>query len=231
MLAVNHVALATATVLGASLWLDQPFWLPLILFVVVGSLLPDIDHSGSQLGQLAPWVSVLLKHRGVSHSLLAVLLLAVLPGVSTVIDNQWLVVSLFFLGLVGAWLVLVIGQAWLKQVRKFTLGFFSPVQLSIIRSVIVVGLLSWLVSLYFFVWQSENAKLVLWFVWLGYLLHLVGDFLTKEGIPLFWPIKQKFGLGLLVTGGFLERLLGLGLWILSIYWLSQAWLLEAYWMR
>jgi hypothetical protein len=46
MLAVNHIALATATVLGASLWLEQPFWPPLILFVVVGSLLPDIDHSG-----------------------------------------------------------------------------------------------------------------------------------------------------------------------------------------
>ena len=71
MLAVNHIALATATVLGASLWLEQPFWPPLILFVVVGSLLPDIDHSGSQLGKLVPWTSILLKHRGATHSLVA----------------------------------------------------------------------------------------------------------------------------------------------------------------
>jgi len=231
MLAVNHVALATATVLGASLWLDQPFWLPLILFVVVGSLLPDIDHSGSQLGKMVPLASILLKHRGVTHSLVVVLLLAILPGISSVVNNQWLVVSLFFLGLVGAWLVLVVTATFLRQMRKLTFSFFSSVQLKLIQLVILVGLTSWLVSLYFFVLQSDNLKLALWFVWLGYLLHLVGDSLTKEGIPLFWPINKKFGLGLLITGGFLEKLLGLGLWVLNIYWLYQIWQLESYWIR
>jgi len=230
MLAVNHIALATATVLGASLWLEQPFWLPLILFVVVGSLLPDIDHSGSQLGKLVPWTSLLLKHRGATHSLVAVILLAILPGVSSLINSQWLVVSLFFLGLLGIWLVLVVMQTFLRQTRKLTFNFFSQTQLRLIQLVVLVGLIGWLVSIYFFVLQSDNVRLALWFVWLGYGLHLVGDFLTKEGVPLLWPLKQKFGLGLLVTGGFLEKLLGFGLWILNIYWLSLIWRTESYWI-
>lgn len=230
MLAVNHIALATATVLGASLWLEQPFWLPLILFVVVGSLLPDIDHSGSQLGKLVPWTSLLLKHRGATHSLVAVILLAILPGVSSLINSQWLVVSLFFLGLLGIWLVLVVMQTFLRQTRKLTFNFFSQAQLRLIQLVVLVGLIGWLVSIYFFVLQSDNVRLALWFVWLGYGLHLVGDFLTKEGVPLLWPLKQKFGLGLLVTGGFLEKLLGFGLWILNIYWLSLIWRTESYWI-
>jgi len=230
MLAVNHIALATATVLGASLWLEQPFWLPLILFVVVGSLLPDIDHSGSQLGKLVPWTSLLLKHRGATHSLVAVILLAILPGVSSLINSQWLVVSLFFLGLLGIWLVLVVMQTFLRQTRKLTFNFFSQAQLRLIQLVVLVGLIGWLVSIYFFVLQSDNVRLALWFVWLGYGLHLVGDFLTKEGVPLLWPLKQKFGLGLLVTGGFLEKVLGFGLWICNIYWLYLVWQTESYWI-
>ena len=64
----------------------------------------------------------------------------------------------------------------------------------------------------------------------GFGLHLVGDFLTKEGVPWLWPLKQKFGLGLLVTGGFLEKLLGFGLWICNIYWLYLVWQTESYWI-
>lgn len=49
--------------------------------VVVGSLLPDIDHPGSKLGRRVPIIShimYLFGHRGITHSLLFVLILALL---------------------------------------------------------------------------------------------------------------------------------------------------------
>lgn len=42
--------------------------------VVIGSLLPDIDHSGSALGKTVPFVSKLFKHRGITHSLLMLII-------------------------------------------------------------------------------------------------------------------------------------------------------------
>lgn len=45
--------------------------------VIVGSLLPDIDKSTSMIGRRIPILPRLLKHRGVTHSLL--LALAMLP--------------------------------------------------------------------------------------------------------------------------------------------------------
>ena len=46
---------------------------------IIGSLLPDIDHPGSKLGRRVPVIShimYLFGHRGVTHSLLFVLILA-----------------------------------------------------------------------------------------------------------------------------------------------------------
>lgn len=34
----------------------------------------------------------------------------------------------------------------------------------------------------------------------GYLSHLVADCLTREGCPLFWPIKKRFKIPLMRTG-------------------------------
>lgn len=41
---------------------------------------------------------------------------------------------------------------------------------------------------------------------IGYLSHLVGDFLTPSGVPLFWPYKRTFSLGLFKTDSWLETI-------------------------
>ena len=46
----------------------------------------------------------------------------------------------------------------------------------------------------------------LWGFVLGYCSHLFLDIMTLKGIPLFWPISQRFG-GILRTGGFIEQVL------------------------
>ncbi len=39
----------------------------------------------------------------------------------------------------------------------------------------------------------------------GYLTHVLTDLFTVSGIPFLWPIKKRFSLSLLKTGGLLER--------------------------
>jgi inner membrane protein len=39
---------------------------------------------------------------------------------------------------------------------------------------------------------------------LGCVTHIVGDMLTVSGVPLLWPVQQKFRLFNMPTGGNLE---------------------------
>lgn len=40
-------------------------------------------------------------------------------------------------------------------------------------------------------WAGYNIG---WLIGWGFILHLLADALTKAGIPLFWPLKIRFGL-------------------------------------
>lgn len=51
--------------------------------IIIGSVLPDIDKSSSHIGRHVPIIPRLLKHRGVSHSLLlAALFLPFAPSIT-----------------------------------------------------------------------------------------------------------------------------------------------------
>ena len=71
----------------------------------------------------------------------------------------------------------------------------------------------------------ENSKIVWLGLVLGYILHLFGDSLTEEGIPIFWPNKWHLGIppirGLRFRAGswvepvvvwLLVVLVGVGMW-------------------
>lgn len=57
---------------------------------------------------------------------------------------------------------------------------------------------------------------------LGILLHIVLDMFTKEGVPLFWPIKKKFRIPIIAkktkSGGWLDGCLG------GVIWMANIWL-------
>lgn len=77
MMAGSHVALGAAAWLAAAPLLGQPALAPVPLgLAVLGSLLPDMDHPKSWAGRRVRPVSDALAatfgHRGVTHSLLAV---------------------------------------------------------------------------------------------------------------------------------------------------------------
>lgn len=79
-----------------------------------------------------------------------------------------------------------------------------------------------------------------WLFWLGvgYVLHILGDSLTKSGVPLLGPIwRGDISFLPMVTGGFFESTFGLALWgfvgwrflaLLPQY--QSAWLWQVFYM-
>lgn len=136
MMAGSHI------VAGAALWAvtakltgGAPADPQALGMAALGALLPDIDHPHSWAGRKMKPISVPLAlvvgHRGITHSLLAVL-----AGLGTLM---------------------------------------------------MMGMNAW------------AAPLVI-----GYLSHLAADGLTPSGVPLLWPMKQRFTLNLCRTGSFIE---------------------------
>ena len=150
MMAGSHV------VAGAALWAvtaklagGPPADPQALALAALGALLPDIDHPQSWAGRKLKPISVplafMVGHRGVTHSLLAVL---------------------------GG-----------------------------IAALVMLGFDGW------------AAPLVI-----GYLSHLAADALTPSGVPLLWPWKQRFGIGLCPTGGLMEWL------VVAAFAAATAWL-------
>jgi inner membrane protein len=68
-----------------------------------------------------------------------------------------------------------------------------------------------------------NPNLVLAAIMIGYLSHIATDSLTKEGVPLLFPLKFEFGFPPLSflrikTGGFIENFIFLPAVAVYIFW-------------
>ena len=75
-------------------------------------------------------------------------------------------------------------------------------------------------------WYMQTEHLVPWILafLLGYISHLVGDWMTG-GVPLFWPSKRRFRAPFAIqTGGIFERIFAAGFGIALAYvgWLYFA---------
>lgn len=78
-----------------------------------------------------------------------------------------------------------------------------------------------------------DVTIVYWSVMIGYISHLVADMLTKDGIPLLFPIQWKFGFPPIkalrvTTGSWVESYLVLpavGVYLVWFIWRDQITLL------
>jgi len=125
----------TVTLTGIYEWGLSIELLISFLMMMIGTVLPDIDHPQSTIGSRFKWLSypvtIFFGHRGITHSLLGVGLIC---SLALWTDTWWL----------------------------YWLAF-------------------------------------------GYLGHLVGDYLTDSGVPLFWPIRKRYRFILVgSTGGISE---------------------------
>jgi membrane-bound metal-dependent hydrolase YbcI (DUF457 family) len=220
MLALNHAQLGVSIVLGLSIYYNMPFYLPLIIFVVFAAVMPDIDHPGSELGKYFKPIGKVLPHRGVTHSLLGSAI--VIYAIHALISYDRAFTSFLVIGAIFGWnITKKIFKEHILAIDNHTKSMVSEQQtewlLGILNFIINFFLLIVLVLL----WKQEYGKVIFQLISIGYLSHLVGDFVTIEGIPLFWPIKQKFGLRLFRTGGVIEGLVSFCLFCLNIYLVYQ----------
>jgi membrane-bound metal-dependent hydrolase YbcI (DUF457 family) len=169
------------------------------------ALLPDIDEPGSTVAHLAEPVTGLVAritkrvaggHRVGTHSLLAV----ALAGLST-----WALslVTLSHTGVPGS--VVPLGLCLALAIRGLIPRLFRPGHLV---SLFLAAGATW--------WIESHVGIGLWLplaIAGGWALHLGGDWLTKSGIPLFWPVsKRHFAWPILDhTNSWRERVIGLGL--------------------
>lgn len=168
---VDHVdgpALAVGTVVAAG-----------------AALLPDIDHHNGTIAHSLPpvsnWAARISQrlsggHRQGTHSILG--LMVAVFGAFAVGPLQGRVGDLGILH-VGSGVGAVLLSAFALRALRLTKGKVGAWSASLALAVTVV------------VYGADNW---LWFpaaVGIGYLAHLLGDFITAGGIPVFWPIVVK----------------------------------------
>lgn len=183
--------------------------------VVAGfALLPDIDEPGStvsrRFGPVSRAVSEVTNklaggHRAATHSLLFVG--AVFGAMYAASLRPWGDVIT-----VGLTMMLAIGMLVPGRLARhgLVLGLVAPA---------VAAWGTWTVTVH----AGQHWAWLPWAAAAGVVMHLVGDIVTVEGVPLLWPLKWRQKLPLLGhTESLREQLTGavLSFGVLALVWLE-----------
>ena len=223
MLAINHVTLSTACILGASIYFDREFFLPFILLPIFSTLLPDIDHPNSEISKFFPGLNKFLPHRGISHSLFATGLIAIFLYFLIGVEDTLINLSLLLFAFIGLFFLKKLLFKRIGSLQKASQGLLNRRQTKLAVETFAFILNCFLLITGFIIWQNQYRFQVFSLLVLGYLGHLVGDLITKDGIPLFWPIKKRIALKLFRTGSRVEVFLGFLLFVLNIFLVIEFW--------
>lgn len=196
-LAVGPTVLAATA--GASLTGTQ---LAIGTMATAGAALAcDIDHRDAHIGRkfgpagrvVAGTVQATVGHRTLTHSLVAIVVATV--GTAAIAWSDSTVASAVLVGLLVYIAAVLIGPSLMVKVS-------TPVAL------VVGAVAGWAV---YSADVAPGSWLVL-AVGMGVALHIVGDGITRQGVPLFAPFSsRRFGVPLLTTGGPLEAIISLAL--------------------
>ncbi|GAA4885452.1 metal-dependent hydrolase [Kitasatospora terrestris] len=157
------------------------------------ALLPDLDHHDGTVANLfGPFTRLLCRavarlsggHRHATHSLLFVALVGAgsLAGVT-----RWQ--RGFTDGLTFALLLLAVHALRSHTPGRCTHSRATTIGLAAIGTASVDT------------WLPGTGAWLPWTVVLGTLAHLLGDFLTRQGVPLLWPYGRRFELVLIKRTG------------------------------
>lgn len=55
----------------------------------------------------------------------------------------------------------------------------------------------------------DGNRLALFSLGIGYLTHMIGDIVTNRGIPVFWPVPERYVFPITNTGSMTEKIISL----------------------
>lgn len=228
MMGRAHAISGVLAVTMAGAYLDVSGTAMLVLGMVVpgSSLLPDVDHAKSTVsrtyGPLTRGFSKLVGHRQITHSVPGVLglgtalygSLAVRDGATvSEVPAVQLGVEVASYAFVCVVLILVLA-AFLRLFRDVPgrVGrWFRRSWLDDLAPIPFVGSVV--------IFSDLDLDYVPIAIMIGCVVHMLGDMITKMGLPIFWPIStRKYRLASIKAGGKIERLLIVPLMIAGIVW-------------
>ncbi len=148
-----------------------------------GAMLPDIDHDRTKLGSKRKKVTSLIKYSifaGISFYMYSSFTSG---GIATGIFS-----SLYLLGL-----VIILNVISKNKYIHEQLGFITKHR----------GIMHTLIPIIFFIgttfWITNDLYVKgIYGLCLGYIIHLLGDASTTEGVPIVWPLSKKFNFRYLI---------------------------------
>lgn len=221
MLAVNHALFGATSALIASVYFDKPLFLPVLILVIFASIIPDIDHPKSELGKFFKPIAKIIPHRGITHSILGFGIFYYLINLVFNNYNQYFTYFLLFGCFIGVYMFEKISKKYILKIDNYSLGALKEKHSLKLLKIFTFMLYISFTIMIFLVYNNTLRPQMLFFITLGYVSHIIGDFVTIEGVPLFYPFKKKFGLKLFKVGGIIENILGYSMVIGFVYLIYQ----------
>jgi membrane-bound metal-dependent hydrolase YbcI (DUF457 family) len=215
---------------AAYLTLDPLALITAAMLVPGSSLLPDIDHARSTVsrtyGPITRGFSHLTGHREITHSVPGVLMLGtVLAGCVLVRDGTagpvladlppavqvgtTIAAYAFLCGV----LILVLA-AFVRLFRDLPGRYGSWFRRSWFDDLAPVP-----VVLSIVVFSDIDLSLAPVAIMIGCVIHMLGDMITKMGLPIMWPLsKRKIKLASIRAGGKIEKVVIVPAMILGVVW-------------
>lgn len=220
--ALTGVLAATGT--AYAIKADVPMFVLMCTTLPGAALLSDIDHPDSTVsnvyGPLTRTFARVLDHRKQTHSIFGVLTLSTVVYAAAEYANSPMFSSAWWVSRSVLFLVLTLIYA--STLRLFHikgwLDDFAPIPIS---AMITFGEPA-LGDLGVQPFPFHDLPLL---VALGMFVHILGDWITKQPIPIFWPLSSKgTALGLIKAGGWFETWILRWLFVVGSGVLTMAWL-------
>lgn len=167
-------------VLTYSILVGSPIAMALCSVAIpAGAMLPDIDHSGTKIGKLRKNITDIIKVC-LGIGLLGILVLSYMSGgIMNLLQNLFYFCAMAFL-------------IWLVERNSFIrdqLGFITKhrgIMHTLAPPVYIIGSTFWTGSIYY--------DYIAFGIGIGYVIHLLGDMATYEGVPLLWPLSKSMNI-------------------------------------
>lgn len=132
---------------------------------MAGAMLPDVDIENSRVSRKFPFLSPFLKHRGITHTLLFVVVCYLAMAVNYSLNIKLIISAI--LGLIFGILMLKGRFVFLKALA--IAGAFTVLSYT----------------------GDEVLPSLIFGMGFGWLFHIIEDMFNKKGCPILWPLTNK----------------------------------------